>query len=52
MHVRVKPGTSEVEVEMPVQVNSENYDGVDGDKALPKQVCLCLNVHALRKVIG
>ncbi|GJZ99179.1 DNA-directed RNA polymerase III subunit RPC5 isoform X1 [Tanacetum coccineum] len=36
--VRVKPGTSEVEVEMSVQVDSENYDDVDGDKALPKQV--------------
>ncbi|PWA84253.1 SIN-like family protein [Artemisia annua] len=36
--VRVKPKTSEVEVEMSVQVDSENYDDVDGDKALPKQV--------------
>ncbi|PWA50021.1 proteasome component (PCI) domain-containing protein [Artemisia annua] len=35
--VSVKPGTSEVEVEMYVQVDSENYDDVDGDKALPKQ---------------
>ncbi|PWA84254.1 SIN-like family protein [Artemisia annua] len=36
--VRVKPETSEVEVEMSVQFDSKNYDDVDGDKAMSKQV--------------
>ena len=51
MQVRVKPETSEVEVEMSLQVDFENDDDVNGDKALPKQVCLCLNVHVVRKVM-
>lgn len=38
--VRGNPETSEVEVEMSVQFDSKNYDDVDGDKAMPKQVCL------------
>ncbi|KAI3768055.1 hypothetical protein L2E82_18486 [Cichorium intybus] len=37
--VRLKPETAEVEVEMSVQVDSENYDReVDDDKAMKKQV--------------
>lgn len=37
--VRVKPETAEVEVEMSVQVDSENFDADAGDdKAMPKQV--------------
>ncbi|KAI3785276.1 hypothetical protein L1987_44392 [Smallanthus sonchifolius] len=37
--VRVKPESAEVEIEMPIQANSENFDtDVDDDKAMPKQV--------------
>lgn len=36
--VKVKPRTFEIEVEMYAQIDSENYDDVDGDKALPKQL--------------
>ncbi|CAI9282594.1 unnamed protein product [Lactuca saligna] len=36
--VRLKPGTAEVEVEMSVQVNSENFDPDVTDKAMKKQI--------------
>lgn len=51
MQVRVKPETAEVELEMAVQVDSENYDA-DDDKAMPKQVCLCFSTHLAITIFG
>lgn len=48
--VRLKPGTAEVEVEMSVQVNSENFDPDVTDKAMKKQVCLFFNFSIVVKV--